>query len=83
MIFNSQSICGAKFTEKFTFYCAQNSLEAAEISYLERQSVKKHSKEKIEVNSDVSGRFYAKPACIAYRLQCNPDLIILPPYPHA
>ena len=76
MIFNSQSVCGAKFTEKSTFYRVQNSSEAAEISSLERQLVKKHSNDKSEVTCDVTGRFYAKPAFIAYRWRCDPDLII-------
>ena len=72
MIFNSQSACGAKVTEKSTFYSVQNSVEAAEISSLERQLVKKHSNDKSEVTCDVTGR----PAYIAYRWRCDPDLII-------
>ena len=53
MIFNSQSVCGAKFTEKSTFYRVQNSSEAAEVSPLERQHVEKHSNDKSEVACDV------------------------------
>ena len=70
MIFNSQSVCGAKFTEKSTFYRVQNSLELTEISFLERQSVEKRSNDKIKVSCDVTGRFYTRPACVAYRWQC-------------
>ena len=76
MIFNSQSACGAKVTEKSTFYRVQNSAEAAEISSLERQRVEKHSNDKSEVTCDVTGIFYTKPAYIAYRWRCDPDLII-------
>ena len=67
MIFNTQSVCGAKFTEKSTFYRVQNSSEAAEKSPLEKKCVEKHSNDKSEVTCDITGRYYTKPAHIAYR----------------
>ena len=60
MIFNSQSICGAKFTEKSPFYSVQNRSEAAEKYPLERRCIEKRSEDKSEVTCDVTGRFYTK-----------------------